>query len=112
MAELLGGERRTHLCGELRNTHVGEEVCVMGWVRKRRDLGNLLFIDLRDRSGVVQLAFYDVTDPAVFAKASGVRSEFVLSARGTVRKRASVNAELPTGEVEVFVTSLKILGES
>ncbi len=112
MTELLGEERRTHLCGELRTDHEGQEVCVMGWVRKRRDLGNLLFIDLRDRSGVVQLAFDGGTDPATFEKASGVRSEFVLAARGIVRRRASVNPDLPTGQVEVFVTLLKILGES
>ncbi len=112
MVELLGSERRTHGCGELRREQAGQEVCVMGWIRKKRDLGNLMFIDLRDRSGFVQLAFDDGTDRALFEKAAGCRNEFVLSVRGTVRIRSSVNPEIPTGEVEIFVSALKILGES
>lgn len=112
MAELLGGDRRTHGCGDLRREHAGERVCVMGWVKKKRDLGNLLFLDLRDRSGFVQLAFDDSTERGLFEKASSCKNEFVLSVCGTVRVRSSINAEIPTGEVEIFADSLKILGES
>ncbi|MBQ3935157.1 MAG: aspartate--tRNA ligase [Clostridia bacterium] len=112
MAEQLGKDRRTHYCGELRREDAGKKVCVMGWVKKRRNLGNLLFIDLRDRSGYVQLAFDDSTDAALFEKANGCRNEFVLSATGTVRVRSSINPDIPTGEVEIFVEQLKILGES
>ena len=112
MAELLGKDRRTHYCGDLRREHAGQNVCVMGWVKKRRDLGNLIFIDLRDRSGFVQLAFDDTTDPALFEKASGCRNEFVLCAKGEVRVRSSINADIPTGEVEILVKELKVLGES
>ena len=112
MAELLGKDRRTHYCGDLRRENAGEKVCVMGWVKKRRDLGNLIFIDLRDRSGFVQLAFDDTTDKALFEKASGCRNEFVLCAKGTVRVRSSINKEIPTGEVEILVDELKVLGES
>lgn len=112
MTELLGSDRRTHGCGELRRADEGTSVCLMGWVKKKRNLGNLLFIDLRDRSGFVQLAFDDSTEKALFEKAEGCRNEFVLCVKGTVRVRSSVNAEIPTGEVEVFVQELKILGES
>jgi aspartyl-tRNA synthetase len=112
MAELMGGDRRTHRCGELRREHAGERVCVMGWVKKKRNLGNLLFLDLRDRTGFVQLAFDDTTDPALFEKAASCRNEFVLSVCGTVRVRSSINTEIPTGEVEIYADSVKILGES
>lgn len=112
MTELMGADRRTDYCGTLRREDAGRQVCVMGWVKKRRNLGNLLFIDLRDRSGYVQLAFDDTTNPELFEKANGCRNEFVLSAKGTVRVRSSINADIPTGEVEIFVESLKVLGES
>ena len=112
MAELLGGDRRTHGCGDLRREHAGQRVCVMGWVKKKRDLGNLLFLDLRDRSGFVQLAFDDSTERELFEKAASCKNEFVLSVWGTVRVRSSINTEIPTGEVEIFADSLKILGES
>ncbi len=112
MTELLGSERRTHTCGQLRKEHAGQTVCVMGWVKKKRDLGNLIFMDLRDRTGFVQLAFDDSTDKALFEKAASCRNEFVLSVCGTVRVRSAVNPEIPTGEVEIFAQSLKILGES
>ena len=108
----MGSDRRTDYCGTLRREDAGRRVCVMGWVRKRRNLGNLLFIDLRDRSGYVQLAFDDSTDRALFEKANGCRNEFVLSATGTVRVRSSINEEIPTGEIEIFVEALKVLGES
>ncbi len=112
MAELLNAnDRRTHYCGTVRASDIGREVCVMGWVQKQRDLGNLIFIDLRDRTGLVQLAFDNETDKEIFDKAFGIRAEYVLCAHGTVRPRGegAVNPNLPTGEVEVFVTELKIL---
>ncbi len=108
----MNGMKRTHYCGVFNMSLVGQEVVVAGWAAKRRNLGSLLFIDLRDRTGIVQLAFDDESDRAVFEKAETVRSEFVLMAKGTVRERASKNSEIPTGDVEIFVTELKILGKS
>lgn len=112
MTEFLGNMKRTDYCGTLTEKDIGREVCVMGWVQKQRDLGSLIFIDLRDRTGVVQLAFDDTTDKAIHEKAFSARSEFVLGAIGTVRERSSKNPNIPTGAVEVYVTELKILGES
>ena len=112
MAELMTkNDRRTHYCGTVRSSDVGQKVCVMGWVQKQRDLGNLIFIDLRDRTGIVQLAFDNETGKEIFDKAFGIRAEYVLCAHGVVRPRGegAVNPNLPTGEVEVFVTELKIL---
>lgn len=108
----MNGLKRTDYCGELTKEKIGEEVVVAGWVQRQRDLGGLIFVDLRDRSGIIQLAFDDTTDPAVFEKASALRSEFVVMAKGKVRMRSSVNTEIPTGEIEIEVTELKILGES
>ncbi len=112
MAELLGNSKRTHYCGEFNIQNVGERVCVMGWCQRQRDLGGLIFIDLRDRSGIVQLAFDDNTDREVFEKAFAVRSEYVLCAEGTVRERSSKNLQIPTGEVEIAVDVLKVLSVS
>ncbi len=112
MAELLSkNDRRTHYCGTVRASDIGATVCVMGWVQKQRDLGNLIFIDLRDRTGIVQLAFDNETDKEIFDKAFGIRAEYVLCAHGTVRPRGegAVNKNIPTGEIEVFVKELKIL---
>ncbi|HAN20565.1 MAG: aspartate--tRNA ligase [Clostridiales bacterium GWF2_36_10] len=112
MAELLGNERRTHYCGDLRESDIGKTVCVMGWVQKQRDLGSLIFVDLRDRTGIVQLAFDEGSDRSVFDKAFTVRSEYVLSVTGVARERSSKNPNLPTGNIEIFVESLKILAVS
>ena len=112
MAELLTKtDKRTCYCAELSKANLGQTVCVMGWAQRQRDLGQLIFIDLRDRTGIVQLAFDDATDRAVFDKAFTVRAEFVLCAHGTVRARGegAVNPNLPTGEIEIAVTELKIL---
>ena len=112
MAELMtANDRRTHYCGTVRESDIGTEVCVMGWVQKQRDLGNLIFIDLRDRTGIVQLAFDDKSEKEIFDKAFGIRAEYVLAAHGVVRPRGegAVNPNLPTGAVEIFVTELKIL---
>jgi len=108
----MDGAKRTHYCGVLRSEDIGKTVTLTGWVQRQRDLGGLIFIDLRDRTGIVQLAFDDTTDKAVFDKAFEVRSEFVLMATGTVRARSAVNKEIPTGEIEIEVTTLKILGRA
>ena len=108
----INGAKRTHYCGVLTRNDEGKKVTLYGWVQRRRDLGSLIFVDLRDRTGIVQLAFDDNTDRAVFEKAVTLRSEFVVSAQGTVRIRSSINTEIPTGEIEIEVTELKILGLS
>ncbi|MBQ9087055.1 MAG: aspartate--tRNA ligase [Clostridia bacterium] len=112
MAELLRkDDKRTHYCGTLSAAEVGQRVCVMGWAQKQRDLGALIFIDLRDRTGIVQLAFDDATDRDIFARAFTVRAEFVLCAKGVVRRRGegAVNPNLPTGEVEIAVDEFRVL---
>lgn len=110
MSELLTKEdKRTKYCGEFRESDIGQKVCVMGWVQRARDLGSLIFIDLRDRSGIVQLAFDENTPKDVFDRAFAVRSEFVLYAKGSVRMRSSVNDTIPTGKVEIAVDGLKVL---
>ena len=112
MAELLTAkDKRTHYCGTVRESDIGKEVCVMGWVQRQRDLGALIFIDLRDRTGIVQLAFDGDTDKEIFDKAFGIRAEYVLAVHGVVRARGegATNPNLPTGMVEVFVKELKIL---
>lgn len=110
MSELLTKEdKRTKYCGEFRESDIGQKVCVMGWVQRARDLGSLIFIDLRDRSGIVQLAFDENTPKDVFDRAFAVRSEFVLCAKGSVRMRSSVNDTIPTGNVEIAVDGLKVL---
>ena len=108
--DTMKGLRRTHYCGDLRETDAGKEAVVCGWVQRQRDLGGLIFIDLRDRTGIVQLAFDDATAREVFEKAFAVRSEYVLMARGEVRLRSSINPDLPTGRIEVAVTDLRVLG--
>lgn len=112
MAEFLTGMKRTCYCGSLRAENIGEEVVVCGWTQRQRDLGQLIFIDLRDRTGIVQLAFDDNTDRAVFEKASSVRSEYVLGVQGVVRERSAKNKEIPTGDIEIEVKELRILSES
>ena len=110
MAEFMTGLKRSCYCGELRASDIGREVTLCGWTQRQRDLGQLIFIDLRDRTGIVQLAFDDNTDRAVFDKAFTVRSEFVLAARGIVRERSSKNKDIPTGDIELEVKELRILG--
>ncbi len=105
-------DKRTHYCGTLTKENIGQSVCVLGWAQKQRDLGSLIFIDLRDRSGIIQLAFDEKTDKEIFDKAFGVRAEFVLMAKGTVRERATINKNIPTGEIEVYVEELKILNKA
>ena len=112
MAEFLtANDKRTAYCAELTTEDLGKRVCVMGWVQKQRDLGALIFIDLRDRSGIIQLAFDDTTDSKIFNDAFGIRAEYTLCAKGTVRRRGegAINKNLPTGEIEIAVDELKIL---
>ena len=112
--DFLGDLRRTHMCGELRTEHAGEAVVLMGWVNRRRDMGNLIFIDLRDRTGITQLVFDKSDNAVVHEKAGSLRSEFVVAALGKVRRRHpdTVNKNISTGEVEVKVEELKLLNES
>ena len=112
MAEFMTGLKRTNYCGDLRLADVGKEVTVCGWVQRARDLGQLIFIDLRDRTGIVQLAFNDTTDRAVFDKAFACRSEYVLAAKGTVCERSAKNSDIPTGEIEIVVTDLRVLSKA
>ena len=114
MAELMGDWKRTHMCGILNTGHIGEEVTLMGWTHKRRDLGGLIFIDLRDRTGVVQVVFDEQNCGDFFKKAETVRSEYVLAVKGIIVKRdpETVNPKIPTGEIEVSAKQLKILSAS
>ncbi|NLU53737.1 MAG: aspartate--tRNA ligase [Clostridiaceae bacterium] len=108
------GMKRTHRCAELTVKDAGKEVVLMGWVQKRRDLGALIFVTLRDRSGIMQVVFNSETDPALHEKASQVRSEYVLAVRGTLALRSpeAVNKNMPTGELEVIAKELRILNKS
>ena len=110
MADNMKGLTRTHYCGEVEG--IGNEVTVGGFTQRIRDKGSLIFIDLRDRTGIVQLVFDDTTDKAVFEKAKSVRSEYVLMAKGILRKRESVNTEIKTGDVEILVSDLRILSKA
>lgn len=114
MAESMKGLHRSHRCTEVSSSNIGEKVTVMGWVQKRRNLGSLIFIDLRDRSGLLQIVFdEDSVGAEGFAKAGTLRSEYVVAIEGTVQKRsAAVNENLKTGDIEVIATSLRILSES
>src|ERR1700722_5237873 len=106
--------QRTDYCGSLRSSDAGREVALWGWVATRRDHGNLVFIDLRDREGIVQLVFNPANDAAAHEVASSARSEYYVAAKGTVVRRSdsTINAELPTGEIEVVVTAAEILNPS
>ena len=110
--DFMTGLKRTDYCGGFRMEDVGREVVVAGWVQRQRDLGSLIFIDLRDRTGIVQLAFDESTEKEIFDKAFAARSEYVLMAKGTVRERSSKNKEIPTGDIEIFVTELRVLSKS
>ncbi|NLK21099.1 MAG: aspartate--tRNA ligase [Epulopiscium sp.] len=113
MGESMVGLKRTHYCTQVKENFIGEEVVVMGWVQKRRNLGSLIFIDLRDRSGILQVVFdeNDINEEG-FRKAETLRSEFVIGVRGKVRKRESINPNIETGYVEIIATELLILSEA
>lgn len=100
------------MCGTLRSSDVGKEVTVMGWTQRRRNLGSLIFVDLRDKTGLVQVVFDDTTDEKVFEKAQNIRSEYVLAVKGKVRGRESKTNKIATGEIEILADELKILSEA
>ncbi len=110
--DFMTGLKRTHYCGDLRLSDAGKTVTVAGWVQRQRDLGALVFIDLRDREGIVQLAFDESTAKDIFEKAASARSEYVLMAQGIVRERSAKNTEIPTGEIEIEVKDLRLLAKS
>jgi len=110
--DFLGNLKRTHYCGELRGKDEGGDAIVMGWVAVRRDLGSLLFLDIRDRTGIVQVVFNKETQAAAHAKAEQVRSEFVVAVEGKVVKRQKANPELASGEIELVATKLHILNNA
>ena len=103
---------RTNYCGELRLSDAGKTVSVCGWVQRQRDLGGLIFVDLRDRTGLVQLSFDDSTDKAIFEKASTLRSEYVIAATGLVRERESKTNKIATGDIEIYVSELRLLAKA
>ena len=104
MSDSIKGLKRTDYCANFGIKNVGDTITVFGWVQRQRDLGNLIFIDLRDRTGIIQLSFNDHTDREIFAKAQSVRSEYVVAAVGTVAERESKNKDIPTGDIEVIVS--------
>ncbi len=115
MAEFLGQMKRSNYCGQITEKEVGKELTVMGWAAKRRDLGGLIFVDLRDRTGILQVVFdASVASAESFAKAESIRSEYVLAITGTLRKRSeeSINPKIETGTVELVATELKILSDA
>ena len=114
MAESMQGLKRSHRCTELSNKNIGESVTVMGWVGRRRNLGSLIFVDLRDRSGILQIIFDEKDVKAEgFAKAETLRNEFVIAVEGRVQKReGAINENLETGDIEIRATSLRILSEA
>jgi aspartyl-tRNA synthetase len=112
--DFLGELRRTHTCGALRAADAGTKAVLMGWVNRRRDLGHLIFVDVRDRTGVTQVVCNKETNAALHDKASALRSEYVIAVTGTVKKRAdnTINKNIPTGEIEVIAEELRLLNES
>src|SRR5881397_1007073 len=112
LLDFLGNLKRTHYCGELRAKDEGRDAIVMGWVHRRRDLGNLLFLDVRDRTGIVQVVFNKETQPAAHAKAEQARSEFVVAVEGKIVKRQKANPELASGEIELVAAKLHILNNA
>ncbi len=115
MSEFLGQMKRTDYCGEITVAEVGKELTVMGWAAKRRDLGGLIFVDLRDRTGIIQVVFdASVATKESFEKAENVRSEYVLAVRGKLRRRGddAINPKLPTGEVELVAEEMRVLSDA
>ncbi|NMB27851.1 MAG: aspartate--tRNA ligase [Tissierellia bacterium] len=112
MRETMGDLRRTNMCGNLRTSDVDKEVVLMGWVQRERNLGSLIFVDLRDTTGICQIVCDSTVSQEIFKKAEKIRGEYVIAVKGKVRKRQSINKDIPTGEVEVLAEELKILNKS
>ncbi|MBQ9531681.1 MAG: aspartate--tRNA ligase [Eubacterium sp.] len=112
MMDTLKGLKRTAYCAEFDINNVGQEITVFGWVQRQRDLGNLIFVDVRDRSGIIQLSFNSETDEEIFEKAHSVRPEYVVAAVGKVAERESKNPDIPTGDIEVMVTDFRIISKA
>src|SRR5258708_6560131 len=112
--DFLGELRRSHTCGQLRASDAGSRALLMGWVHRRRDLGGVVFIHLRDREGVSQVVFHEDVEPDVHARAEQIRPEYVVAIEGRVEKRSpeTINANLATGEVEIVAERIWILNES
>ncbi|WP_099187789.1 aspartate--tRNA ligase [Tepidibacter mesophilus] len=110
--ESLGGLKRTHYCGDLRESNIGEEVVLMGWVQKKRNLGGLVFVDLRDIRGICQIVFDTDVSKEAFEKAEKLGSEYVIAIKGKVLERQSKNPNMPTGDIEIFANQIKILNKS
>ncbi len=112
MGESLNGLKRTNMCGELRESNIGEKITVMGWVQRKRNLGGLIFVDLRDRTGILQIVFGEKINKEAFEKSDNVKSEYCIAATGTIVKRESPNTEIPTGMVELKGEYIRIFSES
>ncbi len=112
MNEKLGNLKRSHMCGNLRTSNIDEEVILMGWVQRERNLGSLIFIDLRDTTGICQIVCDNTVSQEIFKKAEKIRSEYVIAVKGKVRERQSINKDIPTGQVEVLAKELRILNKS
>jgi len=112
MAENLAGLKRTHMCGEVSDSDVGHEIVVMGWVQRRRELGKLIFVDLRDRTGILQVVFKSELDEELHGKALQIRNEYVVAIRGVLQVREDINPNIKTGKWEVIATELRILSKA
>ena len=110
--ETLNGLKRTHYCGDLRESNINEEVVLMGWVQKKRNLGGLVFVDLRDIKGITQILFDTNVSEEAFNKAEKLGSEYVVAVKGIVRERQSKNPNMPTGDIEIEATELRVLSKS
>lgn len=107
--ETMGNLRRSDYCGELRMKDIEREVVLMGWVQTQRNLGQLIFVDIRDISGISQVVFDETISKDVFEKAKGLKGEYVIAVRGKVRERSQKNPHIPTGDIEILAEELKIL---
>ena len=112
MVENMGNLRRTNMCGDLRITDVDKTVTLMGWVQRERNLGSIIFIDLRDTTGITQIVIDDTVSKEIFSKAEKIRSEYVIAVKGKVRERQAKNEDIKTGDIELLVEELKILNKS
>src|SRR5215472_10639244 len=114
LLDFLGDLKRTHMCGALRTSDAGKKAVLMGWVNRRRDLGSIIFIDLRDRTGVTQVVLNRELNPAAHDKAEQLRNEYVIAVIGTVKRRDAdtVNKNIPTGQIQLVADEIRILNES